>query len=305
MVSTVALPRDFDARYGAGLQRTLVLGGGGVWFISWLTGYLQRLSDAGVELTTADRCVGTSAGSVVSSILVGRRLKAFHGTVRRLAGMPRLISAIAPSGDLHPSQLRALDAFRDATDAEPETIRAIGFAALSAQSPHRTSVLRAMTLLLGIRSWPSPTVHVSCVDAYTGERCIVTAASRVPIARTVAASSAVPGIFAPQQVQDRRCMDGGVSGTALHLDVVAGSRRALVLALTEGRDDETWGTIAPGGIEAEIDALRASGTEVLVRTPAGAIPEDLMDPALAIDALRRGTAQADADLPLVREFWGA
>ena len=100
-------------------------------------------------------------------------------------------------------------------------------------------------------------------------------------------------------------MDGGVSGTALHLDVVAGCGRALVLALTEGRDDETWGTIAPGGIEAEIDALRASGTEVLVRTPAGAIPEDLMDPALAIDALRRGTAQADADLPLVREFWGA
>ena len=54
------------------------------------------------------------------------------------------------------------------------------------------------------------------------------------VARAVAASSAVPGLFTPQPILDRRCMDGGVSGTGTHLDLVAGARRAVVLHLTDG-----------------------------------------------------------------------
>lgn len=303
MLPSVTMPRDFAARYGDGIDRSLVLGGGGVWFVAWLTGYLTRLAERGMPRSQIERCVGTSAGSVVGSILMAGRLRTFHGSVRRLAALPRLISAIAPAGDLHPSQVHALEVFRAATDAHPETLRRIGFAALSAQSPSRESTLRTMALLLRMRTWPSDALHISCVDAYTGERCIVTARSQVPVARSVAASSAVPGIFAPQQIQDRRCMDGGVSGTPLHLDVVAGARRALVLALTEGSDTDTWGTIAPGGIASEIEALRESGTSLLIRTPQGDIPEDLMDPGLALEALERGTVQADDDLSMVRGFW--
>ena len=39
--------------------------------------------------------------------------------------------------------------------------------------------------------------------------------------RAVAASSAVPGLFAPQRLGDRRAMDGGVSGSGIHADLVA------------------------------------------------------------------------------------
>ena len=37
----VARPISFEARYGAGLDRALVLGGGGVVFVAWLTAYLH------------------------------------------------------------------------------------------------------------------------------------------------------------------------------------------------------------------------------------------------------------------------
>ena len=45
----------------------------------------------------------------------------------------------------------------------------------------------------------------------------------------------------PQLIQDRRCMDGGVSGSGTHCDRLAGSTRALVISLVGG-DDAT-----PGG----------------------------------------------------------
>src|SRR5439155_940596 len=46
--------------------RALVLGGGGVTGVAWEFGILTGLAEAGVDLTTADLVVGTSAGAVVA-----------------------------------------------------------------------------------------------------------------------------------------------------------------------------------------------------------------------------------------------
>ena len=48
-------------------RRGLVLGGGGVTGIAWETGLLAGLAEAGLDLTSADLVVGTSAGSVVGA----------------------------------------------------------------------------------------------------------------------------------------------------------------------------------------------------------------------------------------------
>ena len=46
----LARPRDVDARYGAGVRRGLVLGGGGIVFVAWqlgsLLGAAQAVEDA-------------------------------------------------------------------------------------------------------------------------------------------------------------------------------------------------------------------------------------------------------------------
>ncbi len=130
-----------------------------------------------------------------------------------LSKVPAIVSTLAPASQLHPSQQRALDLFLKATDGDPATVQEIGHAALAAVTPRAEATRRNITLVLGTGRWTSDALHITCVDAYTGERCVVTGETDTTMARAVAASSAVPGIFAPQPIGDRRCMDGGVSGT--------------------------------------------------------------------------------------------
>jgi len=300
----MALPRSMDALYGRGIERGLVLGGGGMWFVAWQTGYLRRLAELGLSLGSADRLVGTSAGSIVASILAGEKLGGFARTVDLLARAPALLGLMASSGPLEPSCQRALDTFRDARDCEPDTLRVIGFAALAARTPSADTTARNLGVILRMRRWPSSRLHITCVDAFTGERCVVTRSAGVPLARAAAASSAVPGIFAPQPVQDRKCMDGGVAGTGVHLDLVAGARRALVISLVDGTEpDLAWGTMTPATIRQEFADLQAAGTQAMRIVPRAQVPEDLMDPKLAATAAREGARQADEDLDRVRAFW--
>jgi NTE family protein len=300
----MSLPRSMDALYGRGIERGLVLGGGGIWFVAWQTGYLRRLEELGLGLGSADRLVGTSAGSIVASILAGEKLAGFGRTVDLLTRAPGLLARMASSGPLEPSCQRALDSFRDARDCEPQTLREIGFAALAARTPTAEVTARNFSVILRMRRWPSSRLHITCVDAFTGERIVVTRSAAVPLARAAAASSAVPGIFAPQPIQDRKCMDGGVAATGVHLDLVAGARRALVISLVDGSEpDLAWGTMTPETIRQEFVDLQASGTEALRIVPRTRVPEDVMDPHLAVSAVQEGVAQADDDVALLRDFW--
>ena len=100
-------------------------------------------------------------------------------------------------------------------------------------------------------------------------------------------------------------MDGGVSGTGLHLDLLAGSRHAVVLGLTDG-DGMEEGMIAtahPGSVIEELDALRASGTEVFFRMPESMDVLRLMDPTAVPDAMAMARRQATADAEELRAFW--
>lgn len=300
----LALPRTFGAHYGAGVERGLSLGGGGLFFVAWQLGYLQTLSTRGVPLGSADRIIGTSAGSVVASALAADRLGRLHTEVSLLGRVPSVVAALAPSAELRPSQERALDLFLKASDGEPATVQEIGFAALAAATPSPAALRRNLGLVLGRSAWPAAALQITCVDAYTGERCVIQEDSGVRVPRAVAASSAVPGIFPPQPIADRRCMDGGVSGTGTHLDLLAGADRVLVLALTDGRDmNEGMMTLPPGGGTAEVAELEATGTSVLIRTPESVDMFELMSPEAVPGALALGARQASADARLIAEFW--
>jgi NTE family protein len=300
----IARPRDFEARYGDGLDHGLSLGGGGLFFIAWQVAYLHALAEGGLKLDDADRVVGTSAGSVVATALLAGRLNLVHRELAILAKAPKVLSALAPASDLRPSQQRALDLFWLAQDNKPDTLRAIGHAALASAGPAPRTMRRNVSMVIGATRWPSPALHISCVDAYTGERCIVTHEAGVSVAAAVAASSAVPGLFPPQPIADRRCMDGGVSGSGTHLDVLAGAQRVLVLALSDGSElTEGMMTNQPGDGRREIDELVASGTKVELRTPEAVDPLELMSPAAVPKALAMGARQASVDLDALISFW--
>ena len=124
----LARPADFGARHGAGNDRTLVLGGGGIFFIAWQAGYLNGLRRRGVDVANAEIVVGTSAGAVVAGVLTAGRLASFCRDVGMLARLNGVRDSIA---NLRPSQRRALQLFSEASEASPETLRSIGFAALA------------------------------------------------------------------------------------------------------------------------------------------------------------------------------
>lgn len=297
----LAWPRDFGARYGDGVRRGLVLGGGGIVFVAWQLAYLRALEERGVRVGDADRIVGTSAGSVVATLVASGKLRRAHFQVETLAKLPQLIAAMAPAQDLRRSQLVALHAFWTADNDRPETVQSIGRAALAAVTPEVGTLPRSLALILARRRWPAPSLHITAVDAFTGERCVITAAAGVPVHRAAAASSSVPGVFAPQPVLDRRCMDGGAAGSGTHPDLVAGAERAVVLALADN-GDQGLATAAPGAFAAGIEALRASGTAVEVRT--SRLPRDtmLMDPREVPAALALGEEQGAEDADALRAF---
>jgi NTE family protein len=290
----------FGARHGAGARTALVLGGGGIVFVSWQLAYLYRLHQLGVNVGGADIVVGTSAGSVVASVLTGGHLARVHAELGLLTRVPALVAMMAPAGELAPSQRRAAALFLDAGDSAPSTVRAIGHAALAAATPGPDLLPRSLRLLLPSNRWPADgpvtgRLRITATDTYSGQRLVLTRASGVGLRRAVAASATVPGLFAPQPVRDRRAMDGGVSGSGTHCDLVAGAGRALVLSLFGGRA-QAASTQQPGTLQAELDKLRRSGTVVEARHTGLPASVNLMDPACMGDAVADGRAQAERDV---------
>lgn len=302
-VDGVARPIDFSARSADGIHLGVSLGGGGIFFVAWQVTYLEQLAQRGVDLKGAGRVVGTSAGSLVASILESGNLRRFEREVSFFAKTPALVNLLAPSGSLKPSQQRALDFFVAAQSAEPDLIRSIGHEALAAATPPASKMARSVSMMLLSRSWPADALHITCVDTLTGERCVVTRDAGVRIERAVAASSAVPGIFSPQPILDRRCMDGGVSGSGTHLDLLAGCDRAVVLSLTTTTPAPIGAmTQSPGGFAKEVAALEATGTRVFLRSPETMDITKLMDPKSVPDAIAMAKRQAATDADALREF---
>lgn len=304
MTDGIALPRDFSRRYGAGSRRAISFGGGGVFFVAWQLAWLRGLDEAGVNLRNADRLIGTSAGSLTATAFAARRARKMLDEISLLARVPALVTALAPAESLSPSRQRAREMFAEATDSEPATITRIGQAALAAVTPPTATMRRNIGMVVRVRRWPAQMLNITCVDTYTGERCVVTEASNVRVTNAIAASSAVPGIFPPQPISDRKCMDGGVSGTGLHLDLAAGAERVLALALRAHQGDDAGGmTKQPGGGRQEQQDLRDSGSELLVVGPREYTLEDLMTATSVEKALAMGREQGIEDADRVREFW--
>ncbi len=302
----LAKPVSFEARYGEGKQHALVLGGGGVYFVAWQVAYLNGLIKRGVELEKAEIIVGTSAGSVVAAILANRGLKRFGKQVDWISKVPALVGMLAPASDFHPSQQRAIDMFRDADNSRPETIRAIGHAALAANTPSPAEMRRSTGFAVAARGWPSEALHITCVDTYTGERLVVTQDASVSAIRAAAASSAVPGIFSPQRIHDRWCMDGGVSGSGTHCDIASGAGRALVISLSAAlKAEKATMTIQPTSLADELTELHRAGTRAFARGPNKVDMTRLMDPQAVPEAIALGEEQAANDAVEMAAFWNS
>ena len=295
-----ATPVPAPPALGQGKDRALVLGGGGEYFIAWLLGFAHGLHAAGVSYELADVIVGTSAGAMVGSAVAAERLGFLRDDMDFFGLVPKLLADLIPTRASNPSQVRAREVAEATHDASAAAIQSIGRGAMAARNPPiRNFQLMVDVLTLG-SAWPSPRFHATTTDCYTGERIVLSQSSDVPVSHAVCASVSLPGVFGPTWIGDRLCMDGAMCATSTHVDLVAGAKRALVVALT---DQSMRFSGIPNDIAQELNYVEAAGTRtLLIAADPGKV--HLLSAAEIEPALHAGHDRAVREASRVKAFWG-
>jgi NTE family protein len=144
-------------------------------------------------------------------------------------------------------------------------------------------------------------LKVTAVDARTGEFVVFDSSGEASLVDAVGASCAVPGVWPPVTIGDRRFMDGGVRSVA-NADLAARYQRVVIVApVARG-----IGPIMPGPGE-QAAALAAAGARVALvrpdRAAMRAIGRDVLDVSRRAAAATAGRAQAAAEAAAVRAVW--
>lgn len=270
------------------MSDALVLGGGGVAGIAWITGLLAGLADAGQDVTGAEVLVGTSAGATVAAQL-GSGLSLDELYARQTE--PELQSAeIMADVDLTNFGAGIAEVLQGAASVA-DMRRAVGEYAVGAETVPEAERRRVIESRLPSHDWPaSRTVRIVAVDARTGEPRVFDGSTGVDLVDAVAASCAVPGIWPPVTIDGRRFVDGGVRSAA-NADYAAGASR--VLTIVPMGTTELFPSERP--LEQALAELRAAGAEVAVVGPdeasVAAIGTNPLDPATRRPAAESGRAQ--------------
>jgi NTE family protein len=288
----------------------MVLGGGGEYYIAWYCGFFHGLLEAGLDMAKIpEMVVGTSAGSYMGSSLLSGEFSRLRTEFEFFGKFPEIFAKIAPVTKPNISQQRADQVNMSATDGSTETRKIIGHAALAANNKLNGDHIEKVAAFLTGDSktdWPANRMYTTGVDCYTGERVVVgqktARKNNIPLAHGVAASSSLPGVAGPTLLGQRYVMDGGICSNPAHVDLVAGSKRALVITLTDGVTGAILTTI-PHPIAQNIKDVEATGTKVkwiVAGTPQGV---DLLDPRQIAGALRTGYDRAKVEAAKIKEFW--
>jgi NTE family protein len=273
-------------------SRALVLGGGGVAGIAWQTGLLYGLESEGLDPADADFAVGTSAGATVAIQLGnGRSLEDWYS---RQVDPEHQNEELRPTGmsvgDLWEFMIRLHEDGHDSVERR-RRICAMAVAADTVEEPVRRAVVAGR--LAGL-SWPTRPVSIVVVDTDGGQRQCFDAGSGVDVVDAVTASSAVPGIWPPVTIGDRRYLDGGIASLC-NADLAVGYDRVLILAPMVDPDlakqrDGLGASSQVEVIQPDDDSLAAFGT-------------DPLDPSVRSPVARAGLAQGRRIAPLLSSIW--
>ncbi|GAB3667851.1 patatin-like phospholipase family protein [Actinocorallia lasiicapitis] len=274
------------------MTTALVLGGGGVAGIGWAAGLITGLKDAGVDLTTADLIVGTSAGSVVGTVvaqgadltdLVEKVAVAEAGVAAAVVDMEKVLTAFA--------------LMYDKNLAPVEARRRVG--ALALEVTGNGERLAQIAHRLPSTDWPARPLKITAVDAEDGSFKIWDADSGVPLEQAVASSCCVPCVFPPVEIDGRRYIDGGVHSIS-NAHLAAGADRVVVI--------EPMAHLTPRGVLTRELAQLGEAKVATVGPDRAAIEVfgvDVLDPSLWKPAFAAGLAQAPASVAAVGAVWSS
>ena len=308
---TPGSPLHSTRRGPAAGHRALVLGGGGSTGNAWLIGVIAGLFDAGLDVTTADLTIGTSAGATAAAQLAGASPTELLSAI--LSAAPQQRSGPAGSGrgrvpnrpvaDHLERFRRIIASAEDAADMR----RRMGAAALETDAASDGSWHAQWRTTVAARlpsaDWPERAVLITAVDAGTGEPVGFDRHSGVDLVDAVAASTAGGG--AAYGIGDSRYIDGGYRRSSENADLAAGYERVLVLSPLGGRSlyPPEW----DANLAAQVDELRTGGSRVETILPDSdaehLLGANAMDLSLRPPAARAGYEQGSALAERLTDFW--
>ena len=279
-------------------KRALVLAGGGIAGIAWETGVLRGIADESPStaqaLLDSDVLVGTSAGSTVAAqISSGLGIDALYDRQVR-----------AESAEIDPGvSIDAIVELFVTAMAQPDAgtvqkLQRIGQIALTTTTvaePVRRAVIAAR---LPVFDWPQRSLRITAIDTATGELVTFDNSSGIALVDAVAASCAVPGVWPPVTIGDRRFMDGGV-GSTVNM-AVAADCTAVVALVPSGRNSPSpFGS----GAVTEVDTFPVPTLGVFADDDSlAAFGANPLDPACRVPSANAGRAQGRRAAADIAEF---
>jgi NTE family protein len=256
----------------------LVLAGGGVVGEAWMTGVLAGLEDeAGADLRSVEAFVGTSAGAIVAARLAADK------PLRRPPGRATVAAATPEADGRRYGMLRTAARWGWAATSPLAPVAtalsapggALVRSAMLSRAPDSGRTLGRLHDELersGARF--DGRLRVCCVERRSGRRVVFGAPGAPPagVADAVAASCAIPWVFAPVEIGGRAYVDGGV-WSVTNLDVAPAGRGTQILCL----DPIAGARLGPlRGVfrvaaEVELQLLRARGARVRHVTPSSEV----------------------------------
>ncbi|RMI34201.1 patatin-like phospholipase family protein [Nocardia stercoris] len=278
-----------------GVQRAVVLGGGGVAGIAWANGIVVGLADAGVDVTGADLFVGTSAGSnVAAQITSGLPLAELF---ERQTDPAKQSAEIVPEGNRLPELMATWT--RIGEEAQGDSLltrKLIGRQAVVADTVPAAARRAVVESRLPVHDWPQQQrLLVTAVDVDSGELRVFDRDSGVALVDAVTASSAVPLVWPVTTIGDARYTDGGIRTTA-NADLAGGAARILIIA-----------PMPDQYLDDEIAALTADGSRVELIVPdeasVTAFGVNPLDTVTRVPSAEAGRAQGNREATRIAELW--
>jgi len=294
----------------------LVLGGGGIVGMAYHGAVLSGLCEAtGWDAREAEVVVGTSAGAASGAelragISAGDMAARREGSPFSVEG-ERLLAALGPPPQVPPEYVdvdadRVRSAFRCLTArslTRPGSVPP-GVLTSVAMSPGRLSaawLTRQTEWLNGGTAWPDEELLLCAVDLDAGRRVVFGGDGAPPAqpGQAVAASCAIPGVFAPVAIGDGLYVDGG-GWSPTNADVLAGLGLDLVVVVSPmtavpgcevDRRDWWLRRACRRLLMAEVTRVRSHGTPVAIVEPT--TPDlDVMGRLIGLDVLDEGRCEA-------------
>ncbi|GAA4346927.1 patatin-like phospholipase family protein [Angustibacter luteus] len=280
------------------MRRGLVLGGGGVLGAAWMVGALSALEQhLDVDLRECEAIVGTSAGSVIGSLLAAGVSVAelrTHQVGEELTTGPLLGFSwdyeTATGGGRPPRPKAGLGSAGLIARNVGHLRRLPPTAVLSALLPEGRGSLDSVGAMLRHvvpSGWvPRSGLQVVTMDYETGRRVAFgrDGAPEADLADAVMASCAIPGWYSPVRIGEDRYVDGGAcSSTSVDLLAGTGLDEVWVIAPSVSflmdspealatRLERQWRVRVTRRCLREVAKVHAGGAEVTVIGPG---PEDL------------------------------